>query len=89
MNHMAAAIRWNIKVSKKTDLTLRTFLESHGMKRGDFSKFIEQAVQAHVFHRTIQEIKSRNAGVDSDELQTLIDSRPLSIAPGTRATSRS
>ena len=67
------AVRWNIKVSKETDLTLRTFLGSHGMKKGDLSKFIEQAVRAHVFHRSVQDIKARNAGADPDELQALID----------------
>ena len=67
------AVRWNIKVSKDTDLTLRTFLGSRGMKKGDLSRFIEQAVRAHVFHRTVQELKTRNAGADPDELQVLID----------------
>jgi len=67
------AVRWNIKVSKETDLTLRTFLGFQGMKRGDLSKFIEQAVRAHVFHRTVQDIKARNAYTDPDELQALLD----------------
>src|ERR1035438_3892662 len=34
------AVRWSITVSKDTDLTLRTFLGSQGMKKGDLSKFI-------------------------------------------------
>jgi hypothetical protein len=67
------AVRWNIKVSKETDLTLRTFLGSQGMKKGDLSKFIEQAVRAQVFHRTVQDIKARNAGTDPDEIQALVD----------------
>ena len=67
------AVRWNIKVSKKTDLTLRTFLGSQGMKKGDLSKFIEEAVRWHVFHRSVQDIKARNADTDPDELQSLID----------------
>jgi hypothetical protein len=67
------AVRWHIKVSKDTDLTLRTFLGSRGMKKGDLSRFIEQAVRAHVFHRTVQDLKARNAGTDPDELQVLID----------------
>jgi putative PIN family toxin of toxin-antitoxin system len=41
-------IRWNIKVSKNTDLTLRTFLGSQGMKKGNLSKFIKDAVRWHV-----------------------------------------
>jgi hypothetical protein len=67
------AVRWNIKVSKETDLTLRTFLGSQGMKKGALSKFIEQAVRAQVFHRTVQDIKARNAGTDPDEIQALVD----------------
>ena len=67
------AVRWNIKVSKETDLTLRTFLGSHGMKKGDLSKFIEEAVRWRVFHRTVQDLKTRNAGTDPEELQSLID----------------
>jgi hypothetical protein len=70
---MEEVVRWNIKVSKETDLTLRTFLGSQGMKKGDLSKFIEEAVRWRVFHRSVQDIKSRNADADPDELQTLID----------------
>ncbi len=67
------AVRWNIKVSRETDLTLRTFLGSKGMKKGDLSKFIEHAVLAQVFHRTVQDIKARNADTDPAELQAIID----------------
>jgi hypothetical protein len=67
------AVRWSIKVSNETDLTLRAFLGSRGIKRGGRSKFIEQAVRAHVFNRTIQDIKARNAGTDPDKLQAHID----------------
>lgn len=70
---MEAAVRWNIKVSKETDLTLRTYLGSRGMRKGDLSKFIEEAVRWRVFHRTVQDIKARNADADPDELQGLID----------------
>jgi hypothetical protein len=79
------AVRWNIKVSKKTDLTLRTFLGSQGMKKGDLSKFIEQAVRAHVFHCTIQDIKARNADTDPDELQSIIDSTVREVRVERRA----
>jgi hypothetical protein len=67
------AVRWNIKVSKETDLTLRTYLGSQGMKKGDLSKFIEEAVRWRVFHRTVQSIKEQNADTDPAELQRLID----------------
>ena len=67
------AVRWNIKVSKETDLTLRTFLGARGAKKGDLSKFIEEAVRWRVFHRTVQDIRERNADADPDELQRIID----------------
>jgi hypothetical protein len=70
---METVVRWNIKVSRDTDLALRTFLGSKGMKKGDLSKFIEEAVRAQVFHRTILDIKARNASTDPNELQSIID----------------
>ena len=79
------AVRWNIKVSKETDLTLRTFLGSQGMKKGDLSKFIEEAVRAHIFHRTVQDIKAHNADSDSEELQALIDDTVREVRAERRA----
>jgi Ribbon-helix-helix domain len=67
------AVRWNIKVSKETDLTLRTYLGAQGAKKGDLSKFIEEAVRWHVFHRTVQDIRDRSADSDPEELQRIID----------------
>jgi hypothetical protein len=67
------AVRWNIKVSKDTDLTLRTYLGSQGMKKGDLSKFIEDAVRWRVLQRTIHDIRERNAGADPDEIQRIVD----------------
>jgi hypothetical protein len=43
------------------------------MKKSDIPKFIQQAVRAHDFHRTVQDIKARNAGTDPEEIQALVD----------------
>ncbi|MBM4264325.1 MAG: hypothetical protein FJ145_23240 [Deltaproteobacteria bacterium] len=67
------SVRWNIKVSRDTDLALRTFLGAQGMKKGDLSKFIEEAVRWRVFHRTVQDIRMRNADLDPEKLQRLVD----------------
>jgi Ribbon-helix-helix domain len=67
------AVRWNVKVSKETDLSLRTFLGAQGMKKGDLSKFIEDAVRWRVFHRTVEDIKARNADTKPDQLQRIVD----------------
>jgi len=67
------AVRWNIKVSKETDLSLRSFLGSQGMKKGDRSKFVEQAVLSHVFHRTVEDIHARNRDADPLEVEAEIE----------------
>ena len=82
---MQEVVRWNIKVSKETDLNLRSFLGAQGMKKGDLSKFIEEAVRWHVFHRTVQDIKARNAGAGAEELQTLIDDAVQEVRAERRA----
>ncbi|MCL4852000.1 MAG: hypothetical protein KJZ78_11555 [Bryobacteraceae bacterium] len=66
-------VRWNIKVSKDTDLTLRSFLGSQGMKKGDLSKFIEDAVRRRVLQCTVQDIRKRNSGADPDDIQRIVD----------------
>lgn len=71
---MEEAVRWTIQVSKETDLTLRTYLGARGMKKGNLSKFIEEAVCWRIFNRTVQDFKSRNTAIDPDELQAIIDS---------------
>ena len=79
------SVRWNIKVSKETDLTLRTFLGSQGMKKGDLSRFIEDAVRWRVLHRTIQDIKHRNANADPGEIQRIVDHAVTEVRAESRA----
>ncbi len=70
---MSDLTRWTVKVTKETDVALRSYLAEHGGKKGDLSKFIERAVQKEVFRATINDIRERNAHIDGEELQALID----------------
>jgi hypothetical protein len=79
------AVRWSITVSKDTDLTLRTFLGSQGMKKGDLSKFIEEAVRRRVLQCTIQDIWERNADADPDEVQLIVDEAVSEVRAERRA----
>jgi hypothetical protein len=79
------AVRWSLKVSKETDLDLRTFLGSHGMKKGDLSKFIEEAVRWRLLQRTIQDIRARNADADPDEIQRIVDEAVSEVRAERRA----
>ena len=70
---MSEAVRWTIKVSKETDLSLRTFLGARGMKKGDLSKFVEEAVRWRVLDRTVRDIKRRNRDVPPSDIEAAID----------------
>ena len=79
------AVRWSIKVSKDTDLTLRAFLGAQGMKKGDLSKFVEEAVRRRVLQCTVQDIRARNAGADPDEIRRIVDEAVSEVRPERRA----
>jgi len=70
---MTEAVRWTIKVSPETDLSLRGFLGAQGMKKGDLSKFVEDAVRWRMLDRTVQIVKDRNQDMSSDMLEAMID----------------
>jgi len=65
--------RWTVSVSKATNITVRSFLAQWGMKKGDLSKFIEEAVKWCVLDQTIAEARSRFAELPPGELDALID----------------
>jgi len=65
--------RWTVKVSKKTDIALRTYLAQSGLRKGDLSKFIEEAVRWRVLDRTAAEVRERLGRMDPNELRALID----------------
>lgn len=65
--------RLTITWSKQADLILRSYLGAQGMKKGDISKFIEEAVRWRIFHDTVQEARAAFADVPPDELQKMID----------------
>jgi hypothetical protein len=70
---MSEAIRWTIKVSKETDLSLRSYLGAQRMKKGDLSNFVEDAVRWRMFDRRAQALKDRNQDVAARSLEAEID----------------
>jgi hypothetical protein len=56
-----ASIRWNLVVSSDTDVALRQFLASRGGgRKGDLSRFVEDAVRAQVLELSASEAKGKN-----------------------------
>ena len=70
---MDEPVRWTVRVSKDTDVAVRTFLAQRGMKKGDLAKFIEEAVRWRVLDRTVAETKARNAKASVAEIESAID----------------
>lgn len=70
---MTQATRWTIKVSEETDLALRRFLGARGMKKGDLSRFVEEAVRWRVLEETAEEVRARNEDLSAEELEAAID----------------
>jgi hypothetical protein len=66
--------RWNVAVSADTDQALRMFLASQGGgRKGDLSRFIEEAVQAHILELTAEQAKAANASVSEVDLTSMVD----------------
>ncbi len=65
--------RWTVSVSKETDIAVRCFLAKRGMKKGDLSKFIEDAVRCRVLDQTVEEVRSQCADMPADALEALVN----------------
>ena len=63
----------SLVVSKETHISLRTYLAQHGMRKGDLSRFVEEAVRWRVLDKSISETKAKNHGVSVKELENAID----------------
>ena len=70
---MSNTIRWNIAVSQDTDQAVRIFLANHGGgRKGDLSRFIEEAVRTHILELTVDQAKAANANISEDDLSAIV-----------------
>lgn len=69
----APPARWSLTVSPEVDASLRQYLGAQGMKKGDLSRFVEEAVRWRLLDKTMNDIRSRLEGEDEAVLQALID----------------
>ena len=61
-------VRWSIIVAEETDRALRSYLAGKGTKKGDLSRFVDEAVQARLFELTVKDVKDRNQAVSQAEI---------------------
>ena len=67
-------VRWNLAVSSDTDQSVRMFLASQGGgRKGDLSRFIEEAVRTYIFERAVEDAKTANINVSEADLSTIVN----------------
>jgi len=63
--------RWNLSIPDETDRKVRVFLARTGLKKGDLSSFVENAVRAEVLRRTVLAVQERNTDLSAAEVMEL------------------
>ena len=67
------SVRWNIAVSPDTDQSVRMYLAAQGGgRKGDLSRFIEEAVRAHILELTVEQAKAANADINEADLTAIV-----------------
>jgi hypothetical protein len=67
-------VRWNVVVSPDVDQSVRMFIAAQGGgRKGDLSRFIEEAVRAYLLERAADQAKTAASGMSEAELTDLID----------------
>lgn len=81
---METTIRWSLKVSKQTDEALRTYLGQSGARKGDLSRFVEEAVREQLTRAVRAEATRQRPGCsqqrqDFAETLSIIRTRARSL----------
>ena len=67
------SVRWNIAVSPDTDQSVRMFIAAQGGgRKGDLSRFIEEAVRSHILELSAEQAKVANADVNEADLTAIV-----------------
>lgn len=67
-------VRWNIAVPSDVDQSVRMFIAARGGgRKGDLSRFIEEAVRAYLLESAVDQAKRASADMNETELTDLID----------------
>lgn len=66
-------VRWSLTIPESTDIALRSYLAGNGMKKGDISQFVDQAVQRQLSELVIENTKNRNQQYNQNDILSAID----------------
>ena len=69
-----ATVRWNIAISPEVDRSVRMFIAAQGGgRKGDLSRFIEEAVRAYLLEQAAEQSKAAAADMAEEELDSLVE----------------
>ncbi|CBL45299.1 putative phage repressor protein [gamma proteobacterium HdN1] len=69
-----STVRWNLAISADTDQALRLFLAAQGGgRKGDLSRFVEEAVRAHILELSAVQAKTANAEISAIDLSAMVN----------------
>lgn len=70
---MGELSRVTVTLSRETEGAMRSFLAERGSRKGDLSRFVEQAVNNELLRATVREIQQQNAHLPVAQVQAMID----------------
>ena len=81
--------RWTVSVSRDTDTAVRSALARHaekrgGMKKGDLSRFIEDAVRWRMLDQSMAEARAGFAHLPPDAVEALADEAVAAVRQARR-----
>jgi hypothetical protein len=66
-------VRCSIVVPDETDRALRSYLGRRGTKKGDISRFVEEAVKARLLEPTVEDVKKSSRSTPQEDILAAID----------------
>jgi len=75
-------VRWTISVPKETDISLRTYLAKTGLKKGDLSEFVADAVRWRLFDLNVTAARAANVDSRSEEIEDAIEQALTEVRAG-------
>ena len=65
--------RWSVVIPEATDRALRSYLARKGTKKGDLSRFVDEAVLSRLFELTVEDVKERNQEYAQEDILEAIE----------------
>lgn len=65
-------VKWTVSVPETLDIAVRHHLVQEGLRKGDLSAFVVEALQAWLCAQNLAAIRSRNADVPADALRSAV-----------------